>query len=1383
VSLPNGTPEVPVVDLRVKVLGGQVTIDRQWWEGQWRVNLRWAPAEWAGYPSGEGGCLAYPEIKIQGRTYTGDGQAWMLENRYNVRAIDHFTGNECLANRTRKLKWQDRISGQWMEYERVDMSTLHFRLTRYGDKNNNTVNLAYDEAGQLTEIRDHHNQPVLQYIYTGGRLSEIRDVPNTDDPSPARSVKYSWGTSTVNGQAIPVINQVTDVLGNLTRYTIAAGQLQTLTDPEGRIGKYSYTADRVTSYTDGESKITQYVYDYDKLKREFYVRITSPSGTQTEQWYDSEGQLIRRDIAGQTTSKRTAVDTVARSETRADAAGRQTTITRDEYGNLIKTQSPDGSSTSAKYSAQHGQMIEETDELGIKTKYDHDGKGNLLKKTEAVGQPEQRITEYEVDAYGQVLKETRKGGSVTLPGGQTVTVADASVSYVYGPRGNRTQVTDPQGKPSYYTYDVMGNVTQLTDPAGRIWKAGYDAAGHLIARIDPLNQRSEITYDKVGNRIKNIDALGNTTSFVVNGQNRVTQAINALGGVRKTDYDTQGRVIAEVNEAGQTVVRNTYDAQGQLLSTQNAAGNTVTYDYDPTLMPFIPVRIKAAGLTREMRFDARGRLIEQAESWREADVNGIEQVRSTVSKSVYNQKGQLITSIDRLGQQTHMAYDTLGRLKSVTDAQGGITQFTYDAHDNLLSLTDANGNTTRFEYDANNRKTKETRPLGQSTSYSYDAVGQLVETIDAQGNKQRYTYDNAGRVHREEHLNTAGTIARTITYAYNAVGSLTGIADSNTEHAEHRNWQSAITLDALQRKIKEEVTIGSQTVTFDTTYNATGKKSSQTLADGTPIAYHYDISGGTDSKGTDDLLSIDLPGAGSISIGARIWGQPSQVTYPGGSQRQIDYDPLSRPKKILVKTPGQQVLMSLGYQFDGESNISQKNTEYGTFTYGYDNLYRLTQAIPDIASGPGLPAERYTYDKVGNRLTDNNRPNPNHSDKTWRYDSNNQLLESATEDTGLLFSNSQPVTHTWDANGSLIQKTTPANEPYNNQKFLYDAGNRLTEVQDKQGNPIASYQYDPPGRRIRKTEYRAINGTDWLPLDNPRTTLYYYVDEGLAAEYVQDGPNPAQLKAQYGWEPNGMWGAALLFLKAQKTGQATPNYFYYQNDHLGAPQQLIDAAGSLVWAQRAEAFGKTTVVLEDVANPLRFPGQYYDKEANTHYNYFRDYDPGQGRYVQKDPIGLNGGRNLYAYVEGSPLKYSDPQGLVKWSGEVYSVALIPGIGGAGYWFDLKSECVNGRYAYIRVKAWGFGAGFGAKLTGGAGGVKFDDGLSEIFPDGFTGTFRALGANAGIGLVGGWSWYQVGNNFSDIGWAPSPTLGFDFSIMGVKGKSEVVSVDWKRCSCE
>jgi len=59
---------------------------------------------------------------------------------------------------------------------------------------------------------------------------------------------------------------------------------------------------------------------------------------------------------------------------------------------------------------------------------------------------------------------------------------------------------------------------------------------------------------------------------------------------------------------------------------------------------------------------------------------------------------------------------------------------------------------------------------------------------------------------------------------------------------------------------------------------------------------------------------------------------------------------------------------------------------------------------------------------------------------------------------------------------------------------------------------------------------------------------------------------------------------------------------------------------------------------------LRFPGQYYDAESELSYNYYRDYDPATGRYVESDPIGLAAGSITYAYVKSNSVRYVDPTG-------------------------------------------------------------------------------------------------------------------------------------------
>jgi RHS repeat-associated protein len=114
---------------------------------------------------------------------------------------------------------------------------------------------------------------------------------------------------------------------------------------------------------------------------------------------------------------------------------------------------------------------------------------------------------------------------------------------------------------------------------------------------------------------------------------------------------------------------------------------------------------------------------------------------------------------------------------------------------------------------------------------------------------------------------------------------------------------------------------------------------------------------------------------------------------------------------------------------------------------------------------------------------------------------------------------------------------------------------------------------------------------------------------------------------------------------------ASAPMFFVHVDHLNTPRLAADATGTTVWKwDQQEPFGNS--VADENPSGLgafdltqRLPGQYFDRETNFHYNYYRDYDPSIGRYLESDPIGLKGGLNTYVYVQDGPLVRTDPKGL------------------------------------------------------------------------------------------------------------------------------------------
>jgi RHS repeat-associated protein len=170
-----------------------------------------------------------------------------------------------------------------------------------------------------------------------------------------------------------------------------------------------------------------------------------------------------------------------------------------------------------------------------------------------------------------------------------------------------------------------------------------------------------------------------------------------------------------------------------------------------------------------------------------------------------------------------------------------------------------------------------------------------------------------------------------------------------------------------------------------------------------------------------------------------------------------------------------------------------------------------------------------------------------------------------------------------------------------------------------QNQPLASYAHNFLGQRVAKNMSSTI-------------TQFLYDRAGhLLAE------------------SNGATGAAqteYLWLDDVPLALVTNgNLYFIHPDHLGTPQKATDASQAIAWDAVLRPFGQTEQQTFPSLTNLRLPGQYFDVETGLHQNWFRDYDPSMGRYVESDPIGLEGGNNTYAYVSNSPFQWRDPTGL------------------------------------------------------------------------------------------------------------------------------------------
>jgi RHS repeat-associated protein len=1142
----------PTPDLIVKVLGGTLVVQRSFYEGRWYLNQNWSPLTIT-YDSFDG------SVKSIAR-----GRAL-----YNKLAPGVYRDSSyyLIRQTSTGFLWFDR-AGNTLTYD------INGNVQAYADRNGvgGTFTSETTTAGvtRLTGIRDHLGNPALTFEYTGNDLTRIYDRTN-------REVRYLYN-------AAHQLTQVTDANGQVWIYGYTNNQGDpngyptSFTDPENRTTTRDFGSNGEINrirYADNTGE--DYWPEYDTAKNLYYKRTTTTSGRVTETWMTLDQRLLRKDINGKTVETHVPEALNARLRTSTDARNLTTTYDLDEWANVTKTTYPDGITTSTTYDPVYSNPLSKIDERGVITKFDYDAKGNLLRMTEALGLPEQRITEYSYDQYGQRKTMKRLADAVTQ---------EALTQYEYDTYGNVIKMTDAENNVTLYPsadYDGMGNAKKVADARGKVWIETYDNKGNLLTKIDPLNHITTFEYDKTGWLIRVTDTISNVIQYNHDVRGNIIAITDPYGAVTRLEYNDDNQRI-KITDAENRVQVSQYDLNGRISQQIDGNGNVIQYIYGDVASGLNELLVKTIYPTfaQEYKYDKRNRIV---------DTTDIMDTAMRYSrKTSYDAVGNVLTATDPNNKTTINTYDNLGRRKTVTDPLQGVTQYTFDNRDNLIALADPKQQPHRFTYDRINRTRTEVRPMEQAITTTYISTGQVDTVTDPKGQIKKYTYDDAGRITGESYyLNVAdftnNIIHKAISYTLNDLNRHTGYSDGNTI--------GTITYDLKQlRKTGESVNYGTFSLNYNYDYFTNGRKKSFTGPDGVPVNYTYDLN--------NQLATIQLP-TGSITVNSYQWFAPAQITYPGGSVTQQQYDPLMRLKQIQVKDPGQTEIMNYQYGYDNVGNIKTKTTEHGNYVYDYDDLYRLT-----TSTNPSpLLSEGYTYDAVGNRLTDSKTTG------NWTYNANNQF-------TGV-----DAITYEFDSNGNTTKKTNTS-DATQTKNYVYDTNDRLTEIRDQNNVLIASYSYDPYGRRISKD----VAGIK---------TWFFYADEGLIAQTNTTGI----VTKTYGYRPDSTWSSDPVYIKEDA------NTYYFQNDHLGTSQKLVTNTGSVVWSAKANAFGNTTVdPLSTITNNLRFPGQFFDAESELHYNWNRYYDPQSGRYITRDPIGLKGGMNTYIYANNRPLKNIDPTGNV-----------------------------------------------------------------------------------------------------------------------------------------
>ncbi|GIX35724.1 MAG: RhsD protein [Lysobacteraceae bacterium] len=574
-------------------------------------------------------------------------------------------------------------------------------------------------------------------------------------------------------------------------------------------------------------------------------------------------------------------------------------------------------------------------------------------------------------------------------------------------------------------------------------------------------------------------------------------------------------------------------------------------------------------------------------------------------------------------------FDALGRLDRARDAldasgqplagealgdpqQGRVTaDFEYDANGNRIGEVDGRGVRGRQVYDPLNRLIATIQDYGgtdpdtadATTRFGYDALDHLRTVTDPNGLVTRYEYDGLGN---QTALISPDTGITRLTH--DAAGNVLGRTDA-------RGITARLEYDALNRL----------------------------------LAVRYPDPG-QDQRYEYDTVAADCPAHGVYAKG-RLTGFADE----SGSTR-LCYDPRGRVVRKVQVTDNRTLRVNYSYSRSGRLRVVKYPSGLSV-RYRYDATGRVKQVdwrprgsgdwqplLTQVVWLPFGPVEELRFPQ-----------------RTQRREFDLNYGIAAIDAAGGL-----SLEFELDVQGNPVAVASPRGGPVV-AEYRYDALQRLREVV-LGGEVEERYRYDRTGNLVegivrgvggtievgahnRPRGWRLPNGSgQWR--HNARGERVWVEARGgvggvpLLRELIVHDESGRRLETRR-LQPDSV--QSLIWLDQLPVAVVQDGVVHaIEADHLGTPRLARDLATGEVswrWDFFGSAFGGHAAENRGLDLALRFPGQYHDPATGLHYNYFRDYDPSTGRYVQSDPMGLKAGINTYAYVRSNPLYLFDMFGL------------------------------------------------------------------------------------------------------------------------------------------